>query len=1076
MFKIMSSFANCSVCKLLNEPSCILDTNSKSDLRKVEIIFISENPGKDEIKKEIPLIGKAGKTFRTPFGMYIKKNFKWLLTNCVLCCTLNEDGTTGNPDDEIIDLCKENCFQIIEECDPKLIVLMGTSPMKAFGLGKSGITTMRGEFYKWRDRDVLLTVHPSFVNRNPAYKESFENDIKLAAEYLGAKFKIEDTKIKLSNTKGVHNYSIPEKFYTDHRLVDVQFLARENKVLYIFRDKDNNKIYHKESDEYWCYQTTDKNNKKKIIPYDQLYQLKIPYRQKTSLNPEVTYEGDIKLTVKHAQDYYMKVEEEPETDFNILFFDIEIYTLEKVFPKPEDADHPVCMITNWYHGKFTTYVIDPNKLINDGVDRQISKNKDSEILIFNTEKELLVSWLKDLRSIDPDIICGWNCVGFDLTYIYNRLPKLKLDQNRISKFKEVSIDGYQGYADIAGLVVLDQLTLYRTYTFTKKESYALGYISQEELGKTKLDSGQYFSDLYKSDVNQAIRYNIGDVDLLWKLERKLKHVQLQNELKKICKVSFNASLRTMGLVDGLMVSYLKENGLASKNADIHSSSKIEGAYVKEPIPGVHDYIVDFDFTSLYPSLILTYNIGINTWLFKFEDTRLAYEFIYDIDNLPNEFNIIVDPAGENKTEKITKDQLLKKVKELNLTYTISGCFFKPHDKETSIYSNVLEYLLSSRKEFKKKMFDAKQKGDSDKQSLYNIRQLVFKVIANSIYGVIANNAFRFFSADLARSITLSGQEAIKHSIMEGNNFVESFKTGKYNSPDKISKDEMYGNLARYTPYVITGDTDSLFITYQDLIKKSQTHEDVMKNIKDWNDKVQEFLNGTVIADMVSKHQVPLDKNRLELKNELIIKRGLFLTKKRYAIYVINQEGRDTDEVVYMGLDVKRSDYPSFTKQALIDLLDLILKSKVINPSKLLKFVNQKEIEIIDLIRKGDKSIARPVSFTKSLKDYKRITPAVKSMLNWNKLQYHAFNTGDRGYFFKVQGINDQAPESVFNNYNEEFVKNGKTIDSICVPMDEERLPFYYVVDTKDMLRFAWTDRHTQLLAPLLKTEDSIITV
>ena len=1077
MFSIKKSFANCAGCKLSGAPSCILETNCEDNLQDVEIVFISENPGKSEIQKGIPLIGKAGQTFRSPFNKYIRRDFKWLLTNCVLCCTINPDGTTGNPSDDVIDNCKENCFEIIEACDPKLIVLLGASPMKAFGLGKAGITTMRGQLFKWRDYDVLLTVHPSFVNRQQSYKEKFDGDIVLAAEFLGAKFSIDKTKHKITDTKGIFHYKLPEKFYTDeYRLVDTQFLSKTSQVLFIFRDKDNNKIYHREDDTYMCYQATGDVEKKKIVPYDQLNQLKLQYKQKAGLDSDITYEGDLKLTVKHAQDYYLqKKVEEPETDLNIFYTDIEIYSEEKLFPSPEKADFPICMITNWYHGKFTTFVIDPKALLGKENAQEIEPIDGVEIVICKSEKELMRKWLKDLKNHDPDIISGWHVVGFDISYIYNRLPKLGIPQESLSKFGEVSVDGRQLYADIMGMIVLDQLRLYKTYTFTQKENYKLGYIAQVEIDETKLDSGKFFSELFRNDVNQAIKYNIGDVDLLVKLEKKLKHIQLQNELRKICKVSFNASLRVMGLVDGLIVSLMKEKGLASKNSDVHSKEeKIEGAFVKHPAKGVHDYIVDFDFTSLYPSLILSYNMGVNTWVMKFKDTSLGYDYAYARDQLPETFDMIVDPTGSAKTVPVTREQLEKKVEDNNLIHTVSGCFFVPHSKEISIYSEVLEHLLTSRKKFKNKMFEAKQAGDKETQELFNIRQMVFKVIANSVYGVIANHGYRFFSRDIARTVTLSGQEAIKTAILAGDAHVEKIKNKKeYKTPETLTKQEMYGDITdRETPHIITGDTDSLFVTYENLIKKGEDEAAVHEKMIVWNGEIEDLLNNMVIPELVSRHNIPEEKNRLELKNELIINRGLFLAKKRYSLHVVNQEGRKSDEITYMGLDVKRSDYPSFTKEAISELLHLILKSKSLSPTKIMKFVKKKEMEISKKIQSGDKGVARPSAFTKPLKEYKRVPPGAISMLTWNDLEYQAFAPGDKGYMFKLQGIDlDSAPPKVVDNYTKHFLENGKKIELISVPLDEERLPPYYLVDLKAMLKFSWTDRYQQILDPILKVNE-----
>jgi uracil-DNA glycosylase family 4 len=306
---IKNSFANCSVCELLDAPSCILETNCKDDLSKVDVIFIAENPGKDEVKKGVPLIGKAGKMFRKYFNKYGISKMNYLLTNVVLCQTLNEDGTTGNPVPEVIERCKINCMNLIRTCNPKLIVLMGTSPMSAFGIATAGITSLHGRVTEWEGYETVVIVHPSFVNRNvsvwePKFEEALEN---IAAKLSGIETKghISHTSEAESVGEGIHRYKIPEHFYTpDYRLIDVQFLTKTNQVLYIFRDKENNKVFHKESDDYYCYQLKEGVLAKKLIPYDQLKQVRISYRDRYNLDPDITYEGDVRITAKHAMDYY----------------------------------------------------------------------------------------------------------------------------------------------------------------------------------------------------------------------------------------------------------------------------------------------------------------------------------------------------------------------------------------------------------------------------------------------------------------------------------------------------------------------------------------------------------------------------------------------------------------------------------------------------------------------------------------------------------------------------------------------------------------------------------------------------
>ena len=150
MFSIKKSFANCLECDLLNCPSCILETNCEKDLSKVDIIFIAENPAQSEVKSEVPLIGRSGQTFRKFFKKFKLDKLNYLITNVVLCQTINPDGTTGNPTDDVIEKCKVNCMKLIEVCNPKLVVLLGTSPMKAFDIAKSGITKIHGNVLKWK--------------------------------------------------------------------------------------------------------------------------------------------------------------------------------------------------------------------------------------------------------------------------------------------------------------------------------------------------------------------------------------------------------------------------------------------------------------------------------------------------------------------------------------------------------------------------------------------------------------------------------------------------------------------------------------------------------------------------------------------------------------------------------------------------------------------------------------------------------------------------------------------------------------------------------------------------------------
>jgi len=337
--------------------------------------------------------------------------------------------------------------------------------------------------------------------------------------------------------------------------------------------------------------------------------------------------------------------------------------------------------------------------------------------------------------------------------------------------------------------------------------------------------------------------------------------------------------------------------------------------------------------------------------------------------------------------------------------------------------------------------------------------------------VLGNPYFRFFNVDCAKSITLTGQEMIKNSIIEAENYVDYLKTGKHIKPEIITKKEIESNqYERPAKHIVTSDTDSLFITFENIINKKD--ENIIEKIDKYCVQVQKFLNEEIIAHLVKKHNIDTTMNKLELKNELIIDRSLFLSKKHYAIHVIKREGVLINENISMGLDTKRSDYPSYTKECLEKLIDMILNDKSFSIIKIFDFIEDVKKEFAIKITKGDKTVARPVSFNKKIEEYKSITQAVRGMGYWNDIEYVAFQTGSKGYLFQIHGIDlEKAPENVKNNYINKYLNNGKSIDVIVLPEDEDRLPNYYIVKNNEMLDFAWKKRYELLLDPIIKNNE-----
>ena len=1087
MFSIKSSkFSDCFKCKWLNSKSCIIETNCEKNLLNVDVIIVAECPAENEIQQEKPLVGRSGKMFRRYFDKYLKNKCNYLITNVVLCQVVDENGKASNPDGETINNCKGNLLNIVDIVKSKLIVVMGNSPAKAFDLKINKITEERGKLFKWKNYDILLLTHPSYVNRNRGRtaEMEFQNDFIKAAKLLGlgAGIDLQIEEKKHSNKKGSYSYSIPERFYSkDYRLVDVHYMASTKKVIYIFRDKNNKKIYHETNDDYYCYQRVNKSIENRlIVKYDDLNQVHVKYKDRKRLDSKITYEGDVKIQDKHIIDYSIKNKGDFDTpELNILYMDIETDPGDyKGRPNAKEARFPIVLNTVKFGDKIITYALDNGK--------EIKKRNDSEIKIFKKEKDLISGFVSDLHQFNPDIITGWNVINFDMCYIFNRMPKLGLDPNTLSQFGDVYIDGDTQFANVPGYVIIDMCKLYKHLQLKKRPNNKLGTIAQIELKENKIQLEYGYSEMYREHINDYIKYNIRDVTILEKLENKpkLKFIKLLMELRKICSSSFHSCGATFGRLDCLVVKYLKENGLASKNAADQKKQKFIGAFVQEPMKGLHQYIVDFDYKSEYPNLVLTYNIGVNTFLMKFEDRLLGYDLAYG--KLPDEFTMITDPLYSKKKVKFTRDKLLSTIKQYNLVYTINGCFYKAHDKELSFYSEVLEYLMNTRDVYKGMMLEAKEDKDFGNTELYDIKQKTYKILANALYGILGNENYRFFNVDLASSITSSGQEATKNTILYADEYLRQLY-GYRDTTDlmkevqikniiiprnEIFSDHMNVNLE----YIITGDTDSIFATFGKFIPRGFDEEKAFKKMETWCSLTQDYLNNDVVIKIIDRHNVPHERNKLKLKNELMCSRGLFISKKHYAIYVVYQEGKKVDELVMMGLETKRRDFSEYTKHCLTELISMILMPEKISFKKLNIYIKEKESEFLNMIRNGDKNIAKPVGFTKRLEEYKAHTSGarypenIESMQNWNFLIYNEFVPGSHGYLFKVQGIDyNKAPREVVEKFNKYFLETGRKFTAICVPDEEYRLPEYIIPNVKEALNFAWINRYTQLLEPIMSS-------
>ena len=1077
MFKIKNSFADCYSCPLLEAPSGILWTNTPDNLEEVDILIVAENPGKSEVEGCIcegvkypagtPLIGKSGTICRKMVNKYIEPNdVKHLMTNVVLCATI-EDGKTINPTEETINKCKENLFKIIDFCKPKLILSLGSSPMKAFDISGT-ITKNQGNFFKFKEYEVLVAFHPSYVARNGGLDSDqgklFEQCFQKALKKLGKEVMITESANVIEQEGKVHTFKIPEEYYSDeYRLIDVQFINYNQKLIFIFRNKDNKKIIYSpkpEHNNYYWYEGSSKNHVEK---FENLKLIIGNYKEKHE--SDRCFESDVKIDSKHALDYYIHNKGEPElTKKNILFYDIECYTGDfKEFPEPQKGDYPINAIS---------FAVDDEQpqvfLLNiqNSIDPNLENIKDKfeNLRIFTNEKELIKTFIEEIHKKEPDYICGWNSWRFDDQYLYSRMKNLKMDPSSLSPFNNVYIDGLRGISQITGYVPLDLMVMYQNLTWIREPSYKLENICQKVLKRGKKEYSGNLAELYEKDIKLFIEYSFTDCNLLQDLNKSLQHVQLQDELRRAATTSHHSALSTIGQADGLFAFILKQQGFSMKNAGHVEKRELVGAYVRKPTGGIYDWVIDFDYTSLYPSILCSFNIGLRTYLAKLTKEQM-YQYVYKKEEFKklSHIEITLDPIYNNTQKSLSVKEFEDFLKKHNAVLCPSGCIFKGHEFEKTIFYDPIKRLFNQRKIYRAKATECEESGDKTNQKIFNNRQQAYKILMNSLYGVLAQEHFRFFNIDLAEAVTLSGQELIKYAGDHIDKLMESDENTVDINSNFITDIEEEKSFLKYC------DTDSLFLhmkPYLEKIKKDITVENIIEEAK----KLQNYLNDNLLKRYALLHNISQEESMLHLKNEFLAKRYYTLTQKakKYAMYIIFEDGIEKDYIDVKGLETRRSDIPELTKVMLHKILDVIMKTEFPNVNQLYEYVDSIEEMAIDMAKKGDSKLFKSVVFSKPENEYKVIPQHIKGMKIWNILEYDHFRYGGRGTLYPLNGIDLQKlPPDVLKRYNEIFMTkfNKDDLNVIVVPEDIQ-IPNYYIIDVQRIIKTSVKDRAEILLEPL----------
>ena len=548
--------------------------------------------------------------------------------------------------------------------------------------------------------------------------------------------------------------------------------------------------------------------------------------------------------------------------------------------------------------------------------------------VHSSEAEMLAAFVQYWKDVSPHVISGWNIENFDNPYIYSRIKKVlgETIANKLSPWEIVNISKkeFNGrpelHVEFFGITTFDYLPLYKKNTFTPTENYRLDTVVKKELKESKLDFSfaNGFVDFYTNHWDKFIEYNIIDTILVHKLEEKLGIIGLMMEVSYTCGCPYHFANGTTQKLDTIIYNYAnKINKVIPPYPKGAVKAHYEGAYVVEPIPGYYEGVCSFDLTSLYPSLIRQFNISPET-------------LVKDYSKVPNE---IVQLATKYNPDDIANLKVDTSVlKGTKYAIAANGSIYR-QDKE-GILKTVITNLFFDRKKYKKISFEywekanketneAKKKEYKNLSEYFDKKQMVMKLLLNSIYGAMGTPYFRYYELDNAMAITLSGQAVIKYIQREVNEWLN----------EKFMPEKKKGTKTNYLAY---GDTDSSYFYLPDIINLAKengfTYEQTYQLLKNFADgPMQEFI--TEAYKKFSEDYLNCPENLMYMDREVLsVRGGVFVAKKKYFLAVDDLEGKrykeDDPYWKITGMEaIKAGQYPEHIRNELKEIIKLICMTR-----------------------------------------------------------------------------------------------------------------------------------------------------
>lgn len=701
------------------------------------------------------------------------------------------------------------------------------------------------------------------------------------------------------------------------------------------------------------------------------------------------YESDVNEMTRFLIDEYGD-SDEVSTGHTIMTFDIEV-EMNSGLPDIETASNAITSIAG--HDSITddyfVYVVNKGEKIDKTI-------KGAKVESFDTEEGLLSAFMTKWREINPTIVTGWNIDYFDVTYLYNRYKLLFGQQfaNQLSPIGKVSYNKYRSRYIIGGVSCLDYLALYKCYNFTELPNYRLDTVASIELGRGKIEYEGNLDQLFRDDIEKFIEYNLVDVELVVDLDKKLQFIDLARAICHTGHVFYEDFLFSSKWLEGAILTFLRRSGRVAPNKPRRKprnedgsdgEGKFTGAYVKEPKPGLYKWVYDLDLTSLYPSIIMSINISPETKIGKLKGYSAEQHMKGNLETYS-----IVDDSG-NEFPPLPKEKFLKFIEKNKYSVAANGVLYRT-DK-VGVIPEILSVWFDKRVEYKNLMKKYGKEGNDEQYKFYGKRQLVQKIMLNSLYGVLGLPSFRFYDVDNAEATTITGQTVIKTTELIANQYYSKV----------IGKEDDYN---------VYTDTDSVFYQAAPLVKSrnpelnEESDEEMIPAILSAAKEVETHINK--VYDTMAKRLFNIDSHKFDIKQETIAKGGFWVSKKRYAQWIINDNEVDCDKLDVKGLDVKRSSFPTYFKEVmktvLLDILRSVDKKEI--DTKILDY--KKEMEdrpFIDIAKNSAvKGMSKYTTKTQVLGEFKKGSPAhVKAAITYNQLlafykvpyKYEPMKDGDK---------------------------------------------------------------------------------